>query len=35
MSDYYGPLSIRPYKSKAEKKGWRGSIDYYVLGKRK
>ena len=35
MSDYYGPLSIRPYKSKAGKKGWRGSIDYYVLGKRK
>ena len=35
MSDYYGPLSIKPYKSKAGKKGWRGSIDYYVLGKRK
>ena len=35
MSDCYGPLSIRPYKSKAGKKGWRGSIDYYVLGKRK
>lgn len=35
MSDYYGPLSIKPYKSKSGKKGWRGSIDYYVLGKRK
>lgn len=35
MSDYYGPLSIKPYKSKAGKKGWRGSIDCYVLGKRK
>lgn len=35
MSDYYGALSIKPYKSKSGKKGWRGSIDYYVLGKRK
>lgn len=35
MSDYYGSLSIRPYKSRSGKKGWRGSIDYYVLGKRK
>lgn len=35
MSDYYGALSIRPYKSRSGKKGWRGSIDYYVLGKRK
>lgn len=35
MGDYYGRLSIKPYKSKSGKKGWRGSIDYYVLGKRK
>lgn len=35
MADYYGPLRIYAHKSKSGKKGWRGIIDYYVMGKRK
>lgn len=35
MADYYGALRIYPHVSKSGKKGWRGTMDYYVMGKRK